>query len=214
MKKNYFVLAVIAVMMMFVGCDTEHHDSVDSSSGTTVVALVWKGSLDAAPDNPQTNWAYYNTTDKKSYLYDGKQWQILAQDGEKGDKGDAGKDATADVWTIGDDDYWYLNGTKTEYKSKGEDGNNTNIWTIGDDGYWYLNDVKTEYLSKGTDGKDATSDVWTIGNDGYWYLNGEKTTHKSKGEDGHDGTNGTDGISIVWKGSLSAAPNDPTTDWA
>jgi hypothetical protein len=29
MKKNYFVLAVIAVMMMFVGCDTEGSDSKD-----------------------------------------------------------------------------------------------------------------------------------------------------------------------------------------
>ncbi len=90
MKKNYFVLAVIAVMMMFVGCDTEHHDSVDSSSSTktVVVGLVWKGELAAAPSNPQTNWAYYNTSDKKSYIYDGKQWQILAQDGQ---------DVTADV---------------------------------------------------------------------------------------------------------------------
>jgi hypothetical protein len=58
--------------------------------------MVWKGSLSAAPDNPQTNWAYYNTTDKKSYIYDGSNWQTLAVDGAigaegpKGDKGDTG----------------------------------------------------------------------------------------------------------------------------
>ncbi|MBQ3922295.1 MAG: InlB B-repeat-containing protein, partial [Spirochaetales bacterium] len=34
MKKNYFVLAVIAVMMMFVGCDTEGSDSKDDDQSS------------------------------------------------------------------------------------------------------------------------------------------------------------------------------------
>ncbi|MBP5448879.1 MAG: hypothetical protein J6Y01_02065, partial [Spirochaetales bacterium] len=123
---THFIIISILLAMMFVACETQHYDSQNSSSGTTtVVALVWKGEAATAPENPKTNWAYYNTADKKSYIYDGTSWQILAQDGEKGDKGDKGdngKDATADVWTIDNDGYWYLNGVKTNYQSKGEKG--------------------------------------------------------------------------------------------
>jgi hypothetical protein len=49
--------------------------------------IVWQGALAAAPENPEANWAYYNTTDKKSYIYDGAVWQILAQDGAAGANG-------------------------------------------------------------------------------------------------------------------------------
>ena len=38
----------------------------------------------------------------------------------KGAKGDDGRDA--DIWTIGEDDFWYVNGRKTIFKSRGEDG--------------------------------------------------------------------------------------------
>ncbi|MBR6199429.1 MAG: SUMF1/EgtB/PvdO family nonheme iron enzyme [Spirochaetales bacterium] len=87
MKKFYLVAAVIAVMMMFVGCDTEQNGR-NGRNGKDGISIVWKGSLAAAPNNPETNWAYYNTADKKSYIYDGTEWQILAQDGQ---------DVTADV---------------------------------------------------------------------------------------------------------------------
>ena len=41
----------------------------------------------------------------------------------KGAKGDPGKDGrNADIWTIGEDDFWYVNGRKTIFKSRGEDG--------------------------------------------------------------------------------------------
>jgi hypothetical protein len=57
----------------------------DGSSG-----LEWKGNLAAAPASPQKNWVYYNTTDKKSYIYDGTAWQVLAQDGADGVDGAEG----------------------------------------------------------------------------------------------------------------------------
>lgn len=50
-------------------------------AGTNGISISWKGTLSAAPANPQLNWAYYNSTDKKSYIWDGSTWQILAQDG-------------------------------------------------------------------------------------------------------------------------------------
>lgn len=45
-------------------------------------SIVWMGSLDAAPEDPNTNWAYYNTIDGKSYIYNGASWEMFSQDGE------------------------------------------------------------------------------------------------------------------------------------
>lgn len=106
------------------------------------------------------------------------------------------------TWTIGPDGYWYKNGVKTEFFSRGADGQNgiADKWTIGDDGYWYLNGDKTNYKAIGKDGVNGTNgtngtngkdaDVWTIGDDGYWYKNGVKTDNKAIGKDGKDGQDG------------------------
>jgi hypothetical protein len=51
------------------------------NTGTAGAGIVWKGALAAAPANPQTNWAYYNTTDRGSYIYSDGDWHILAGNG-------------------------------------------------------------------------------------------------------------------------------------
>jgi len=66
------------------------------TDGSHGVSIVWHGTRSSAPVTPLLNWAYYNNVDKKSYIWDGEAWQVLAQDGEigpegpKGDKGDQG----------------------------------------------------------------------------------------------------------------------------
>ena len=52
-----------------------------AQDGINGVSIVWQPSGSAPPEDPQLNWAYYNTQDKKSYIWDGQFWQILAQDG-------------------------------------------------------------------------------------------------------------------------------------
>ena len=48
-------------------------------------------------------------------------------------------------------------GNPKEYTiTNGTNGTNY-IWTIGDDGYWYLNDKKTEYKAKGDKGENGTN---------------------------------------------------------
>jgi hypothetical protein len=49
-----------------------------------VDGMIWKGDLSSHPSNPERSWAYYNTTDKKSYLYDGSQWVVFVKDGIAG----------------------------------------------------------------------------------------------------------------------------------
>lgn len=50
--------------------------------------IIWKGTLATAPANPEGGWAYYNSTEGISYIYDGTAWQILAKDGADGTDGD------------------------------------------------------------------------------------------------------------------------------
>ncbi|MGE0078287.1 MAG: fibrobacter succinogenes major paralogous domain-containing protein [Bacteroidales bacterium] len=52
-----------------------------------VLNIEWQGSLAIAPASPEKNFAYYNTVDKKSYIYDGDSWEVLAQDGTIGEAG-------------------------------------------------------------------------------------------------------------------------------
>jgi hypothetical protein len=51
------------------------------AAGTNGLSIIWKGSLSSAPSSPSTNWAYYDTVQKKSYIYDGSSWNVMTQDG-------------------------------------------------------------------------------------------------------------------------------------
>jgi hypothetical protein len=44
-------------------------------------SIVWKGSADSPPANPEVNWAYYDTAQGKSFVYDGTQWGVMTKDG-------------------------------------------------------------------------------------------------------------------------------------
>lgn len=53
-------------------------------AGLNAIPIHWLGSFSAAPTSPTVNQAYYNSTDRKSYIWDGATWNILAKDGEPG----------------------------------------------------------------------------------------------------------------------------------
>jgi hypothetical protein len=56
----------------------------NGENGNDGTIIVWKDALETAPENPVTGWCYYNSTEKKSYMYDGTTWQMIAQDGQNG----------------------------------------------------------------------------------------------------------------------------------
>jgi len=58
--------------------------------GDTGASITWKGSMSVPPSNPQLLWAYYDTDDGVSYVWDGTQWQTMAQDGDDGSPGAPG----------------------------------------------------------------------------------------------------------------------------
>ena len=62
-------------------------ESITGDSGVVGDSISWQGTLNQAPANPQKNWAYYNSTDKNSYIWDGTTWQIMAGSAETSGSG-------------------------------------------------------------------------------------------------------------------------------
>ena len=54
------------------------------ADGADGVSIAWQGTFAEHPTGAQLNWAYYNSTDGISYIYDGSSWHVLAMDGEDG----------------------------------------------------------------------------------------------------------------------------------
>ena len=92
----------------------------------------------------------------KLTLSNGKEYTITnGKDGAKGEAGAAGDPGTpgkdADVWKIGEDGYWYKNDTKTNYKAKGDKGEN------GTNGKYYVPNPATGCFDIYQDGKKVES---------------------------------------------------------
>lgn len=166
-------------------------------------SITWKGSLSSAPSNPQIGWAYYNTIEKCSYIYDGSSWQLIAQDGKsvewKGELASAPVNPEENwaYFNIIDGNSYIYTGTEWNYLAKsGRDGASGIMLWLGtlasapqnpSSGYCYYNS------------SDGCSYIW----------DGDSWEVLAK-----DGTNGTSGTSIVWKGVLSFAPSNPELCWA
>ena len=141
-------------------------------------------------------------------------------DGAQGATGEAGKDA--DVWTIGEDGYWYKNGEKTDYKAvgtdgkdgqdgqdgqdgaDGQDGKPGSVVTIGENGNWFIDDTDTGISAigqpgkdgqDGQDGKDGVDGLTPyIGENGNWWIGDKDTGVRAKAQDGGEaGQDGQDG---------------------
>ena len=127
-----------------------------------------------------------------------------------------GKDGQSNAPTIeiGSDGYWYINGTKTDYKASGEKGEQGEKGDKGDSGEQGEQGEKGDSGEKGSDGvngsdgKDGKDGVdgktpeIKIGENGNWFIDGVDTNVKAQGEKGDkgdsgekgsDGVNGSDG---------------------
>jgi hypothetical protein len=77
------------------GDGTNGADGINGKDGTSI---VWKGSYVSHPSNPQNGWAYKNTTDGKSYVYQDGTWYQMTIDGVDGANGKDGVDGLDIVW--------------------------------------------------------------------------------------------------------------------
>lgn len=71
-------------------------NGADGTDGTDGISILAQGSyvdvaaLIAAKGALQNGWSYYNTTDKKSYVYYAPTWYLIASDGANGENGTNG----------------------------------------------------------------------------------------------------------------------------
>jgi uncharacterized repeat protein (TIGR02543 family) len=153
---------------------------------------VWKGELSVAPSDPEVNWAYYDSSEGKSYIYDGSSWNILAQDGSDGADGADGSDGISIVW-LG------------EYSSapSGVSVNNAYYNTSDGNSYIYNGSGWDLLAAAGADGADgATGATGAAGADGISIIwRGELGAAPSSPELNWAYYNTTDGISYIYDGS-------------
>jgi len=145
----------------------------DGEEGSVIaaVAMSWRGEYAAAPASPQLNWAYYNSTDKKSYIWDGSSWQILAQDGEigpegpKGNDGDSGGTAGTGIYliTFRANGGSFLNGDDV-FVLTAALGTHIDPMTVSRQGYtfdgWYKNVTFTELWNFASDTVSAHTSIY------------------------------------------------------
>ncbi len=117
----------------------------------TINDLVANGSVISSVE-PTANGIIIKLSDGKSYTI------------ENGKDGNDGK--PADVWTIGEDGFWYKNDQKTEYKAVGSNGTNG---ADGVNGGFYRPNTATgnfDYVVVDKDGKETVKDsgiTWKVG---------------------------------------------------
>ena len=200
-KVSLFTLLTAAMSVGFVGCK-DYDDDIDNINKeiadiktklTELENKIKSGSVITGVD--KTNDGIVIT------LSDGSTWPITnGKDGENGTNGTPGT-----VVTIDSEGYWCLDGTRTQYKAKGENGTN------GKNGeYWAPNEAGTELVKHVWDPSindyKATNDKVAItvkGKDGIVAIdNGEDVTLY--------GVKGTEGpIRIAKSGALRSIVFQP-----
>ena len=199
MKKLFCVLCILFPIVFILSCK-QITETTEEITQVNYIVPVWKGSLPTAPSNPEVGWAYYNTTVKKSFVYDGSEWQIMAQDGTDGTgitwKGELSSAPSnpkinwAYYNTIDGNSYIY-NGTSWDYLAKsGRDGASGILLWLGS------YDTVPENPSDGWAYYNTNDGISYIFSNGSWQI-------LSK-----------DGNGIIWKGVLSVAPESPEVNWA
>ena len=104
-----------------------------------------------------------------------------------------GKDGQSNTPTIeiGSDGYWYINGTKTDYKADGEKGEQGEKGERGDKGDSGEQGEKGDKGDKGDAGEKGSDGI--NGSDGKDGINGSDGKDGINGSDGKDGKDGADG---------------------
>lgn len=179
------------------GDGTNGADGINGKDGTSI---VWKGSYVSHPSNPQNGWAYKNTTDGKSYVYQDGTWYQMTIDGVDGANGKDGADGLDIVWK-GDLSTPPINPVKNW------------VYRDTDNGRVYIYNG-TAWTLMVADGNDGTNGA--AGSDG---LSVYITYHDSESQPGKPTGNGTSNgwhtnatNAVVWM-SQKVAASASTGSW-
>ena len=174
------------------------------ASGANGISITWKGSLPSAPPIAVLYWAYYNTEDGCSYIYDGTKWTLLASKGAQGEQGIQGEQGPQ--------------GETGATGAQGEAGATGATGAAGADGVSIIWLGSYASAPENPDRLNAYYNTETgcsyIYNGTTWDLLASKGAQGEQGPQGEQGQTGATGTSITWKGSLDAAPANPSLYWA
>lgn len=216
-------------------------DGVDGVDGQDGTSIVWKGEFTSHPISPQNGWAYRNTADGKSYVYQDGTWYQMTIDGVDGQDG-----------------YTPVKGVDYFDGVDGQDGTSAYLWvrysqnangnpmTTDPTGAVYIGvattatpTAPTSYtayqwsLIKGQDG--VPGEKGADGQTSYLHIKYSDDGVNFTGNGGEDvgayiGTyvdfnpvdsttfsdytwNKVKGTPIVWKGELASPPSNPEENW-
>ena len=186
-------------------------NGIDGINGKDGVSIIWKGTLTEHPSGAENGWAYYNSTEGKSFVYQDETWYQMSIDGTDGIQGNDGADGLSIVW-------------KGEQKTPPSRPETNWVYRDTDNGIVYIyNGSAWEAMTydgsdgvDGTNGTDGLSIVWKgesseppsnaeenwvyrDTDDGiiYIYTEGEWVIMAVDGIDGVDGKNGINGSSLL-----------------
>lgn len=169
-------------------------DGVDGTDGTSI---VWKGEFDSHPNDPQNGWAYRNTTDGKSYVYQSGSWYQMTIDGINGKNG---TDGLSIIW-------------KGEFRDPPSNPQINWVYRDIDNGKVYIYNG-TAWALMVTDGSDGTDGAngengWNV------YITYHDSELKPNKPTGNGTTNGwhTDTTdNVIWM-SQKVAPSASSGEW-
>ena len=200
-------------------------------NGENGTSIIWKGEFSSHPNNPENGWAYYNSAEKKSFVYQDGAWYQMTADGLDGNNGLSivwkGDLATAPAnpetnWCYRDTDngkVYIYNGSAWELMVL--DGNDGQPGAKGDDGLsvfiTYHDNAITSTPSTPTG--NGTTDGWhTDATKAANWMSQKVAASASEGTWGAPiqicGEDGQNGVSIIWKGEFASHPNNPENGWA
>ena len=200
-------------------------------NGENGTSIIWKGEFSSHPNNPENGWAYYNSAEKKSFVYQDGAWYQMTADGLDGNNGLSivwkGDLATAPAnpetnWCYRDTDngkVYIYNGSAWELMVL--DGNDGQPGAKGDDGLsvfiTYHDNAITSTPATPT-GNGTTNGWHTNATKAANWMSQKVAASASEGTWGAPiqicGEDGQNGVSIIWKGEFASHPNNPENGWA
>ncbi|MBA7558602.1 hypothetical protein ES708_00206 [subsurface metagenome] len=203
-------LVIIALLFSAIGCEgpvgpqgAQGLEGVQGAAGATGsqglqgakgdvgepgTPIIWMGTATSAPKSWRVlNYAYYNSTHRTSYIWDGNSWEILAKDGATGYPGATG--------ASGPRGYAGATGLQGPAGSmgpagpagpKGEPGEQGDPGAKGDTGEQGIQGVPGEPGIQGEPGEDGAPGIDGI--DGQDGATGPAGAKGDKGDPGEDGT--------------------------
>lgn len=176
--------------------------------------IKWQGTLTTAPDTPELNWAYFNSNDRISYIFDGAEWQVLIVGGNDDMHGLSiiwlGELVAAPLSPALNWAYFNCN-DRTSYIFNGTVWNRVAV--SGENNTTLVNGTEgINGLSIVWQGEQATNPLNPLANWAYYnttlkaslIFNGNIWAVLAK-----DGIESSDNLSITWLGALSTAPSSP-----